>query len=301
MPVESIIPYLDARSLRPSAGTTPGSIVTSSAGLGWEGVHVERGSNEGFVAEDVVVPQHYVAMLLSTRLRWETRLDGHVRRLDTKQGEIWVNPAHVPFSNRVAEPSEFLLLTVDPDKLLRAIEDTPVARPRGFEQRFDVEDAVLRSLMLAFMSEAQHGGSNGRFFVDSLFTALAVHFARQYGGSPALARPRVKTSGGLDPRRLDRAVEFLRARFADDVSLDALAEHVAMSKFHFIRRFKQSTGHSPYQYLLMLRLDEARRLVTAGDLPLAQVAAATGFADQSRFTAMFRRRFGTTPAALRRG
>jgi AraC family transcriptional regulator len=268
-------------------------------------VHVERGANDGFVAEDVVVPQHYIAMLLSSRLRWETRLDGRVRQLDTRQGEVWVNPAHVPFSNRVAEPSEFLLLTVDPDKLLRSIEDTPVARPRGFEQRFDVDDAVLRSLMLAFMSEAQHRGANGRFFVDSLFTALAVHFARQYGAAAAPARVRAgvraDAAGGLDARRLDRAVEFLRARFAEDVALDALAEHVAMSKFHFIRRFKQSTGLSPYQYLLMLRLEEARRLVAAGDLPLAQVAAATGFADQSRFTAMSKRRFGTTPAALRRG
>lgn len=298
MPVESIIPYLDARSLRPSSETSPGAIVSSSAGLGWEGVHVERGANEGFVADNVVVPQHYFAMLLSTRLEWETRLEGRTRRLDTRQGEVWVNPAHVPFTNRVDAPSEFLLLTIDPERLARSIADTPLAHTRAFEQRFDADDAVLRSLMLAFMAEAQQRGANGRFFVDSLFTALAVHYARQYGAASPAARE--APPGGLDARRLARAVEFLRAHFAQDVSLDTLASHVAMSKFHFIRLFKRSTGLSPYQYLLKLRLDEARRLIVAGGLPIAQVAHATGFSDQSRFTAMFKRQFGTTPAALRR-
>jgi AraC family transcriptional regulator len=80
---------------------------------------------------------------------------------------------------------------------------------------------------------------------------------------------------------------------------DALASDVAMSKFHFVRLFKGSTGLSPYQYLLKRRMEQGKRLLQMGDLPIAQVALAVGFGDQSAFTAHFKKHFGVTPREAR--
>jgi AraC family transcriptional regulator len=298
VPIESIIPFLDADSLQPARGTDLGTLVASSKDLGWDGVHVERGHNSHFETDHVVIPDHYFVLLLSTELRWEARGGREFKPLLTRQGEVMVNPAHTAMSTRVPAPSEFAILTVKPERLWQAVQGTATPRPFGFEQRFQADDPLLRQLMLTFLAEAERGGANGRLFVDSLTTALAVHYIGQYGVGAPLEAPR---GAGLDARRLKRATEYLDTHFADDVSLDTLAAEVAMSKFHLIRLFKLSTGLSPYQYTLKRRMERGRQLLLQGDLAIAQIALAVGFADQSAFTSHFKKHFGKTPGELRKG
>lgn len=298
MPVESIIPFLDADSLRPSQETELGTILVSSAGLGWEGIHVERGRNDRFRTDNVVVPRHYFAMNVGAALDWRSRQGGEVVRVHSAPGSIWVNPAHMPFANTVEAPSEFVLLTVEPERLTQAVFDSRLAKPQAFRREFEADDALLRALMLGFLAEAESGGGNGRVLVESLTTAFAVHYLQRYGvGTPEDSGPRE----GLDARRLRRVVELLDSRFAEDLSLEDIARDAAMSKFHLIRKFKLSTGLSPYQYLIKRRLERACALLRQGGLPIAQIALAVGFGDQSQFNKHFRRAYGTTPAAFRRG
>jgi AraC family transcriptional regulator len=295
VPVESIIPFLDADSLRPTS-TDVGRVLITSKQLGWDGVHVERGRNDSFETDNVVIPEHYFVLLLSTELRWEAKKGPGFEKVLTRQGDVMINPAHTVMSTRVPEPSEFAIVTVKPEKLVEAVAGTSIARPFGFEQRFQADDPLLRQIMLTLLAEAERGGANGRLFVDSMTTALAVHYIKTYGIGVPLDAPK---GSGLDPRRLKRAVDLLDSRFADDVSLDALASDVAMSKFHFVRLFKASTGLSPYQYLLKRRMEQGKRLLQAGDLPIAQVAQAVGFGDQSAFASHFKKHFGVTPREAR--
>jgi AraC family transcriptional regulator len=295
MPIESIIPFLDAESLKPTP-TDVGRLITTSKDLGWDGVHVERGRNDSFETDNVVIPEHYFVLLLSTELRWEAKEGKSFEKLITRQGDVMINPAHTAMSTRVPEPSEFAIVTVKPEKLVEAVAGSGLSRPFGFEQRFQVDDPLLRQLMLTLLAEAERGGGNGRLFVDSMTTALAVHYIKTYGVGVPVDAPK---GSGLDQRRLKRALDVLDSRFAEDLSLDALASDVAMSKFHFVRLFKGSMGVSPYHYLLKRRMEQGRRLLQMGDMPIAQVAQAVGFADQSAFTAHFKKHFGVTPKEAR--
>ena len=65
------------------------------------------------------------------------------------------------------------------------------------------------------------------------------------------------------------------------------------------RAFKRSTGMAPYQYLTVRRIDRARDLLLYTNLPLADVAACAGFADQSHFTKVFRRIADFSPGHFR--
>ena len=104
-------------------------------------------------------------------------------------------------------------------------------------------------------------------------------------------------------RHIAASVANARAMVDDDPtmawSLAELAREAGLSRYQLVRQFAQATGLTPHAYLVQRRLHHARRLMRAGT-PLAEVAAASGFADQSHLTRLFARSFGTTPHAYLR-
>jgi AraC-like DNA-binding protein len=103
------------------------------------------------------------------------------------------------------------------------------------------------------------------------------------------------------PRAVTQAVDFIHDNYAGGLSLSDIAAAAHLSPFHLSRIFKKATGVSPHQYLLQVRVNSARALLTAGagERSLAEVAAAVGFADQSHLTRHFKRMLGVTPKQLR--
>jgi AraC family transcriptional regulator len=82
-----------------------------------------------------------------------------------------------------------------------------------------------------------------------------------------------------------------------DIEVAELAGLVRLSPHYFSLVFRQAVGVSPHQYILQQRVAEARRLLSAGGMTLAELAFHLGFADQSHFSRAFRKVTGTTPGA----
>jgi len=105
--------------------------------------------------------------------------------------------------------------------------------------------------------------------------------------------------GGLPPRVLRRVREYMGAHLQENISLQALAGLANLSIFHFARAFKQSEGLPPHEYLVRCRVARVRELLTETDLPLAEIALASGFSDQSHCARRFRQHVGLTPSSYR--
>ena len=105
--------------------------------------------------------------------------------------------------------------------------------------------------------------------------------------------------GGLPAYKLRQIIDFIDAHIEQSINLNQLAAVVSISPFHFHREFKRSTGLTPGRYIFETRIKRARTLLCESDLPLAQVAIQVGFADQSHFTAAFRKATSMTPRNYR--
>lgn len=101
---------------------------------------------------------------------------------------------------------------------------------------------------------------------------------------------------GREPQAVAQARDYLAANALRRVPLEILATVAGLSKFHLLRVFKAQTGLTPWQFQTQMRVDLARRLLSAGEPP-GQVAVACGFVDQSHMTRRFRQLVGLTPAA----
>lgn len=96
-------------------------------------------------------------------------------------------------------------------------------------------------------------------------------------------------------RPVRRAIEYIRARLVDPISLDDLAQHAALDKFHLCRAFRAQIGMPPHTYLTHLRIARAKELLRRG-VRASDLAPLVGLYDQAQLTRHFRRLVGTTPA-----
>jgi len=95
-----------------------------------------------------------------------------------------------------------------------------------------------------------------------------------------------------------RVADYIEAHLPEDITLAELAAAAGMGTSQFRVLFKQSTGMSPHQYVIMQRVERARDLLARGGATAGEAAAAVGFADQSHLARHMRRRLGVTPGAL---
>jgi len=105
--------------------------------------------------------------------------------------------------------------------------------------------------------------------------------------------------GRIDTAPEDRAIclrviDLMRARYAEPLRLEDLAAAAGMTIFQLIGLFKRTVGLTPHLYLTQVRLNRACHHLRRG-MPIAEVATASGFYDQSAFTNHFRRSYGITP------
>jgi AraC-like DNA-binding protein len=109
-----------------------------------------------------------------------------------------------------------------------------------------------------------------------------------------------EVSGAICSRAVKRAREMLRERYLELPSLDEIAREAACSKYHLERMFRDRIGVPMHRYVRLVRVSEARRLLTRGMRPGA-VARAVGFTDVSHLIRTFRAELGMTPGSYRAG
>jgi AraC family transcriptional regulator len=113
------------------------------------------------------------------------------------------------------------------------------------------------------------------------------------------SQPVTQPWSGLAPHRLKRVLACIELRLAEPIQVCELAEEVHMSPFHFTRMFKLATGHSPHKFITLKRVERAKEMLAASDLPISAIAAAVGYQTQAHFTGVFSRHAGTTPKVYR--
>lgn len=105
---------------------------------------------------------------------------------------------------------------------------------------------------------------------------------------------------GAEPGWVARVIDRLEADLAQAPGLTELARDCGLHPSHLARVFKQTRGETVGDYVRRRRVEQAEQALRRGGLPLAEIAAQAGFADQAHFTRVFRAHFGVAPGARRR-
>ena len=162
-----------------------------------------------------------------------------------------------------------------------------------------LEDPLLEQVFRALLGLMERK-SRSRLHMEALLTVFAVSLFEKHSTLSARdARSPGQRRGGLAGWQLRRVVDHMHGHLADDIPLNALAQLAGLSRAHFFRAFRQSTGRSPGQFLSEIRMRQAMRLLDTSALPVDEIAAALGFGHPRHFAAAFAKRTGLSPRAYR--
>lgn len=151
---------------------------------------------------------------------------------------------------------------------------------------------LAKGLALAIENQLDHGPA----MTEQLAVALAMWIVEH----------RNDVSHSVEERRfarsaLERVLARIEADYDQDLSLQTLADEACMSRYHFARMFKASTGRSPYQFVLQVRIERAKAMLAKGSTgqaaSMGTIALDAGFSSHSQFSKVFKRLTGMSPAS----
>lgn len=102
----------------------------------------------------------------------------------------------------------------------------------------------------------------------------------------------------VNQEHVKRVVSYIRQNLSEDFTLEKIAEHIGLSKFHLSREFKRITGTTIIEFINLTRCTEAKRLIEEG-MAVSAAAVACGYENTSYFTRVFKKYFGSLPSAIR--
>jgi AraC family transcriptional regulator len=163
---------------------------------------------------------------------------------------------------------------------------------------FETRDSVIAHLAQILIEELDRKPHPAQtLIVDHVSFALAGHLLRSYNVFEPVVEPVLPALSRVEVARL---TEYIEGNLDRPIGLAELAGMVNVSRFHFTRLFKRSTGMTAIGFVEQCRIRRAQSLILGTTTPLAEIALMTGFADQSHFTRRFHRHVGCTPAAFAR-
>jgi AraC family transcriptional regulator len=222
---------------------------------------------------------------------------------DTAIAKIPVAPGQAVFCPRKewhniswGERISVLSIRIPDSALMEAARERLTDRSLEIVPKQLVTDDRLTHLLFALDAERARGYSTGRLFVDCIESALANILLTSFNTFTPRSIP---GKGGMAPRVLRRVIEFMHANMNKQIGLKDLADRAGLSLSHFSFQFRVSTNQTPHRYMLRLRVERSKELLTDHRLSVLDVGLEVGFRNQQHFATVFRNAVGVPPSVYR--
>jgi AraC family transcriptional regulator len=273
--------------------------IVSSKAYGWQNIVVEEFHQPPGEEMYENVAEHTLCLSLNPRpgRLFQTIADRRHISLFGK-GDISIAPAGSVLFSQWNQDDRYLRIQIASQLIEQVAQSAiEVASDRvELLPEFRARSPEIEQVSMMLLNELRTGGTAGKLYVESLTNVLAVHLLRNYS---ALRLGSTSYEGKLNDCQLLQVTDYIREHLADEIQLADLAEALQLSQFHFSRLFKQSTGVSPYRYVLQQRIDRAKRLLQTTDLSIMEIALLCGFSSHSHLGKWFRQYTGMTPKVFR--
>ena len=282
------------------------TLVESSRSFGWSSLLVDRHhvvpSEEEF--ETAATPDQTIVVMLKGEQQLEVFADGLWRRTVYEPGTVGTTPGRKTdrlrrcVGKRTASFDKANLY-LPRDLMDEAAEEFRRAGDGNGNITLNAlafHDPLICHAVKRLIGAMRNGATD--LYAAATARWLAAHLFCFHSGHARGERLTLDAGVISDPR-IARVLEMMSGRLAHPPSLDELAAEAGVSKFHFVRLFREKVGRTPHAFLVQLRLEAAQSMLAATDLGVGTIAELCGYRRDTELIAAFSRRFGTTPGRWR--
>ena len=198
---------------------------------------------------------------------------------------------------RIAGHLRFLHIYIDPRSFERSLVHSLKSPPSNisFREVFQEDCPVISSAAFS-IAHTDWSDSSLSLGFDSLVSWILLSAVRNYSSTELES---VGSAGTFSAAQRRDIREYLEANLSEVVSLEGLASNCQLSRYHYLRKFKNSFGCTPHAYLTKLRMTRAHDLLASGNLKVISVALECGYGQPGQFATVFKKHFGYSPSTLR--
>ncbi|WP_165423203.1 AraC family transcriptional regulator [Ktedonosporobacter rubrisoli] len=280
--------------------------VLSSWRTGWQGIIV-REFHEPREVESVLlpaVPDIHLVLVIQGSMYFESRAaNSPWEAVSIHKGDLFLTPGggepyELRWHSQSSEPIQALHLHLSEGLFVRSAQQVADCDPAHLrlKELSGFQDPLLAHTGWALRWQLEQPTPGNHLYAETAAQMLIVHLLTHYLTTDIMVKPHIRR---LTPRQMKRVTEYILAHLAQPITLEALAQQIGYSTYHFAQLFRETTGLSPHQFVLSKRLERARHLLAQTDLPLARITLEIGFQSQSHFTHTFKSHLGVTPRQYR--
>lgn len=208
---------------------------------------------------------------------------------------VIINPNIVHTEKSYNEnPLEYIVLGVDGIAFNFNMEST-ATQYSVFNFHENKKEIVI--FLMSLLREVEDKKPNYELICQNLLEVLLIMIMRN--ADYKLSITDVVMSKKIS-KECSKVKRYLDSKYAEDITLDKLAEITHMSKYYIIHAFTKYSGVSPINYLINKRIEESKNLLENTDHSIAQIASSIGFSSQSYFSQAFKKSMGISPNEYRK-
>ncbi|MFZ7102918.1 MAG: helix-turn-helix domain-containing protein [Peptococcaceae bacterium] len=195
-----------------------------------------------------------------------------------------------------APTREYLNISFNKDFFEDVVWEATGKRNVNFNEREFVNSPQLLQIIARFEDEVVNFTGSCPLMLQSISVQMVIEFLRCTG---------INTIRGPRENRpensyVSKALEYMRAYYNAEINIEDICREINLSSFYFIRLFKAQTGKTPHEYLMDIRLEQAKALLQQGSTSVEETARLCGFVHPGHFSSFFRSNMGMTPSEYRK-
>jgi AraC-like DNA-binding protein len=166
----------------------------------------------------------------------------------------------------------------------------------SFSNKSIIINHDLSMLVRLFLEELRYKQTGHEFIIENLSLLIAGYLARQ-----------LEHNLSSNPHKVSRhykeniktVIDYMNENYSSGISCTELSDLIKTDKFNFIRSFRAQTNKTPYEYLLDLKIEKAKKMLMSDKFSITEISMMCGFSSHSHFTSTFKRKTGISPKEYR--
>lgn len=153
-------------------------------------------------------------------------------------------------------------------------------------------DPDLNMLIRMFLEELRYKQSGYGFIIENLSMLIIGNVLRKIDHNLSSSFHDVNPN---ENDSIKKVIDYMNENYINGISCTELSKLINTGKFNFIRTFKSKIGKTPYEYLLDLKIEKAKKMIKTNAYTITEISLMCGFSSHSHFTSTFKKRTGISP------